>query len=112
LEKALRRSVTAIDDWLHLFIPEEFGDGYGPECVAGRCDCKIKDYVAETRARIKESGGTLAYIADVQEQNRDALVRTGEEEHAPGKEENPTQEGRAEEGHEEEDFPTEGDSDR
>jgi hypothetical protein len=57
LEAALARSVTAIDDWLNTYAPEF-------------CD---EARVKEARSRIMSEGGTLAYIADVQQQNREAL---------------------------------------
>jgi hypothetical protein len=56
LEAALERSRLAIDDWLHLFAPEL---------------CNADD-VARSRSRVM-AVGTLAYIADVQQQNRIAL---------------------------------------
>jgi hypothetical protein len=58
--EALERSVTALNDWLHVYAPEFCGD----------------DHVAESRARIGEYG-TLAYIAHVQEKNRAALQALG-----------------------------------
>jgi hypothetical protein len=57
LREALKRSVVAIDDWLHQYASE-------------LCDEK---YVAATAKRIMANGGTLAYIANLQEQNRAAL---------------------------------------
>ncbi len=57
LREALDRSRVAIDDWLNTYASEF-------------CD---EERVAEAGTRIRESGGTLAYIADVQEQNREAL---------------------------------------
>lgn len=59
LEAALERSLLAIDDWLHLFAPE-------------LCN---PDDVARSRSRVM-AVGTLAYIADVQQQNRAALRAT------------------------------------
>jgi hypothetical protein len=56
-EAALERSIVAINDWMHLYAPDM---------------CKESD-VAEAMARVHENG-TLAYIANVQEQNRDALA--------------------------------------
>lgn len=56
LQAALRRSMLAIDDWLNTYAVD-------------MCD---PDRVAEARARIGKVG-TLAYIADVQDQNRNAL---------------------------------------
>jgi len=57
LQAALKRSEVAIEDWFNTYASEF-------------CDEKK---VAEARARVRESGGTIAYIADVQEQNREAL---------------------------------------
>ena len=57
LRKALDRSRIAIDDWLNTYASEF-------------CD---EARVAEAGKRIMDSGGTLAYIADIQEQNREAL---------------------------------------
>lgn len=57
--KALEQSMTAIDDWLHDYAADS---------------CKPKR-VAEARERIYHSG-KLAYIARVQEINRDAMART------------------------------------
>lgn len=54
---ALERSILAIDDWLHQYAPEFCGE----------------NYVSETYERLSQAGGTLAYIAEVQEQNRAAL---------------------------------------
>ena len=59
LTKALERSVMAIDDWLHQYAGEF-------------CD---EHDVKETGKRISQNGGTLAYIADVQARNREALGR-------------------------------------
>ncbi len=56
LRAALTRSVTALDDWLNTYAPEF-------------CD---EARVKEASKRLRERG-TLAYIADVQEQNREAL---------------------------------------
>jgi hypothetical protein len=56
LRNAVRDSWIALDDWLHT---------YAPEC------CRDED-VVHSRARIAE-GGTLYYIATVQERNRAAL---------------------------------------
>lgn len=58
IRAALESSITAIDDWLHLFAAEEI--------------CDDKD-VAESRARVREHG-TLWYIAEVQSKNREALA--------------------------------------
>lgn len=57
LRNAVKQSQLAIDDWLHTFAPEH---------------CK-EEHVIETDNRIWYRGGTLAYIADVQKENRDAL---------------------------------------
>ena len=54
---ALCASITAIDDWLNIYAEEH-------------CDDRR---VKEARLRIQASGGTLAYIARVQQANRDAL---------------------------------------
>ena len=56
LREALERSRIAIDDWLNIY-------------AADQCDEKR---VKEAMARVGEFG-TLAYIADVQQQNREAL---------------------------------------
>ena len=53
---ALGHSVIAIDDWLHQYASEE---------------CNAED-VERTWARIRENGGTLTYIAQVQQRNREA----------------------------------------
>lgn len=57
MTEALQASVTAIDDWLHQYASEMCGE----------------DRVRETAERIRAAGGTLAYIAEVQERNRSAL---------------------------------------
>ncbi len=57
LEAALKRSVTALDDWINSYAPELCDDAF----------------VREAMVRIMGEGGTLAYIADVQRQNREAL---------------------------------------
>ena len=57
LRTALKRSIVALDDWLHRYVPEF---------------CH-KWHVDETDKRIAQSGGTLAYIADLQLENREAL---------------------------------------
>ena len=57
LRAALDRSRIAIDDWLNTYASEF-------------CD---EARVAEAGKRIRDEGGTLAYIADVQQQNREAL---------------------------------------
>ncbi len=49
--------MTALDDWLNTYA-SEFCD-----------EARVK----EAGGRIMEEGGTLAYIADVQEQNHKAL---------------------------------------
>lgn len=56
LRAALDRSMIAIDDWLNTYAPD-------------LCD---EARLAETETRIAEMG-TLAYIAEVQQQNRAAL---------------------------------------
>jgi hypothetical protein len=60
LEEALKRSITALDDWLNTYASEF--------CHEWR--------VKEARERIMEEGGTLAYIGDLQAQNRKALGET------------------------------------
>ena len=57
LSAALRRSMTALDDWLNTYA-SEFCD-----------EVRVK----EAGERIMKEGGTLAYIADVQEQSHKAL---------------------------------------
>lgn len=57
LEQALARSVTALDDWINTYASEF-------------CDA---DRVAAASKRIMDQGGTLAYIADIQKRNREAL---------------------------------------
>lgn len=57
LRAALERQTVALDDWLNTYAPEF--------CNKGR--------VREADVRIHAHGGTLAYIADVQEQARAAL---------------------------------------
>ena len=59
LRAALERSVVAIDDWLNLSNPEPCGT----------------ERVREAGTRLWGHGGTIAYIANVQEQNRKALGR-------------------------------------
>lgn len=54
---ALELSVLAIDDWLHTYADDL---------------CNEND-VARSRSRIQSRGGTLAYIAEVQQANRKAL---------------------------------------
>jgi len=49
--------MVALDDWINTYASE-------------MCD---KARVEEAWKRIKDEGGTLAYIADVQERNRKAL---------------------------------------
>ena len=58
LSEALRRSMTAIDDWLNVYTEDNYD----------------AQRVAEAKRRIWEFG-TIAYIADVQQQNRAALAR-------------------------------------
>lgn len=57
LEAALRNSMTAIDDWLHVYAYD-------------MCD---EADVRNSHKRIANEGGTLSYIASVQQQNRQAL---------------------------------------
>ena len=56
LIKALKRSMTALDDWLNTYADDQ-------------CD---PQRVAQAHERIRERG-TIGYIADVQKQNREAL---------------------------------------
>lgn len=56
LKHALERSMVALDDWLNLYASEF--------CNENR--------VSEARNRVGQFG-TLAYIADTQEENRAAL---------------------------------------
>jgi len=49
--------VTALDDWINTYASEFCG----------------ADRVAAAGKRIMDQGGTLAYIADIQEENRKAL---------------------------------------
>lgn len=55
--KAVETSRIALDDWLHIFVPEE---------------CSLES-VIESRERVNENG-TIYYIATVQEQNRNVLA--------------------------------------
>lgn len=57
LRKALRRSNAALDDWVRSYAP----------------DFVKQEHLDETLERIREGGGTLAYIADVKEGNQEAL---------------------------------------
>lgn len=57
LRKALTNSTIALDDWLRTFASEL---------------CYEK-HVQESYARISQNGGTLAYIADLQQANRNVL---------------------------------------
>ncbi len=57
VEAALKRSMVALDDWLSTYAD----------------DMCHPDQVEASRARIAKYG-TLAYIADVQQQNREALA--------------------------------------
>ena len=66
LEAALEFAQLAIDDLLHLHAAE-------------LCD---DDAVARTRSRVKERGGSLAYIAEVQQTLR---VARGSEKETAGK---------------------------
>lgn len=58
VRQALEDSILSIDDWLNTYASE-------------MCD---QARVKEARERIREAGGTLAYIADIQEANRRALA--------------------------------------
>jgi hypothetical protein len=55
----LNMSVTAIDDWLKTYAYDD-------------CDATS---VSESRKRIWKKGGTVAYIAGVQELNREAIAK-------------------------------------
>ena len=57
LEAALKRSNQALNDWLVYYAPEQHS----------------ATTIASAARRIFESGGTLAYVADVLKQNREAL---------------------------------------
>ena len=57
MRDALRASMIALDDWLNTYASEF-------------CD---EERVKEAGERIMSGGGTLAYIADLQERNRRAL---------------------------------------
>ncbi len=57
LRKALLRSNAALDDWVRTYAPE-------------LCE---NEHLKETRKRIIEGGGTLAYVADIKEGNKKAL---------------------------------------
>lgn len=57
LRTALTNSTIALDDWLRTFA----------------YDLCRKEHVKESYARISQNGGTLAYIADLQQANRNAL---------------------------------------
>ena len=57
LRTALKQSMTALDDWLHLYAREQYDFHSG----------------ASSEQRIREAGGLLAYLARVQAANRAAL---------------------------------------
>lgn len=61
LKAALETSVMAIDDWLNIYASDF-------------CD---EERVREASQRIRKAGGTLAYIALVQQINQAALSRAG-----------------------------------
>jgi len=63
LEEALQASRIGLDDWLNQY-------------ASALCD---EERVKEARERIADNRGTLAYIAQLQDQNRRALE--GKEEH-------------------------------
>lgn len=63
LVKALQRSIVALDDWLNIH-------------AADHCD---PERVKAARERCRKEG-TLAYIADVQRQNRAALAMPAKQE--------------------------------
>jgi hypothetical protein len=56
LRTALQAAITALNDWLHLTAPEQCGE----------------EHVRESEERVFEYG-TIAYIADVTTQCRNAL---------------------------------------
>lgn len=58
LETALDTANTALEDWLHKYAPDE---------------CK-QERVEETKKRISDAGGTLAYLANVFATIRRALA--------------------------------------
>ena len=66
LVEALKTSITAIDDWLHIYAEEL---------------CNEPD-VAASKVRVHENG-TLAYIAYVQDKNRVALAAAEENQQIP-----------------------------
>lgn len=55
--KLLRDCSTALDHWLHQYAPEM---------------CK-REFVKQTMGDMMDAGGTLAYIADLQQRIRKAL---------------------------------------
>jgi hypothetical protein len=57
--KLLERCSAALDDWVNTYAPE-------------LCD---EQYVKRAHDRIAEGGGTLAYIAQLQQDLRDALYK-------------------------------------
>jgi len=59
---ALKRSVIAIDDWLNTYASDH-------------CD---ESRVLEAKKRIKEVGGTIGYISDIQEANRTIIAKVEE----------------------------------
>jgi hypothetical protein len=60
LREALRRHMVVVDDWLHIYAPDE-------------CD---ESRVKEAKARVYDRG-TLAYIAYAQQDARAALEMSG-----------------------------------
>lgn len=56
---ALETATVALDDWLHQYAPEFCGE----------------PYVSETKKRIRAGGGTLAYVATIQEAIHAAIVK-------------------------------------
>lgn len=59
LRKALMNSIEALDTWLHTYADD-------------LCD---RDQVHLAFRRIHDNGGTIGYIADVQEENRNVLKK-------------------------------------
>lgn len=62
LREALLKSNQAIEDWIRCHAPEF---------------CK-PEHVIETRDRIKEHGGVLAYLAQLYEENLEILLASQE----------------------------------
>ena len=62
-KEALERSLLALNDWIHTYAPE-------------MCDA---DDVARSRSRIRNQGGTLAYLADITLEVRQAIAALEEQ---------------------------------